>query len=120
MGGFLIFLLIVECAFFSCVFWILTFVAKVFYKTQSKHYKLDFYECGFQRTSFLKVNYAVQYILLATFLILYDGDILTMYPVFMEMLEVTADLVAFIALFIFLLAAAVLVDYFYSTLDWVL
>lgn len=120
MGGFIVFLLLIHCFFFSCIFWILTFVSKVFYKTVGKNYKLDFYECGFRRTSFLKINYAIQYVLLATFLILYDADILAMYPAFMDMLQITVAIVAFVAFFIFLLLGALVVDYLYSTLDWVL
>lgn len=120
MGSLLVALLIINCLIFSFIFWILTFFSKIFYVSKYKNYKLDFYECGFQRTSFLKVNYSIQYILLATFLILYDGDLLALYPLFMDLIEITGQLVATVCIFLLLLLAAILIDYLYSTLDWVL
>ena len=120
MGGTLVGLIVLNCFIFSFIFWLLTFFSKIFYVSKYKNYKLDFYECGFQRTSFLKVNYSIQYILLSTFLILYDGELLLLYPVFMDLVYTSNYIITVIFFFIFLLVLAVLVDYLYSTLDWVL
>jgi len=78
-GSFFIYILL-SAFIFSFIFWVLTFLSKIFYTNKYFHYKLNFYECGFRNLTKKKISYELNYIMLILFLIIYDGEFLVLIP----------------------------------------
>jgi NADH:ubiquinone oxidoreductase subunit 3 (subunit A) len=96
---------------------VLTFAAKYFYQDKYSNYKLNFYECGFKSISNLRLNFSIQFVLLAAFLIIYDSEFLILFPLAFNFFYIeTYQFLIFIFFFFFLLLA-LLIDYVYSALD---
>ena len=117
MGGIVFIFLIINILLFSLIFWLLTFACKYFYQDKYSNYKLNFYECGFKSVSVIRLNISIQYLLLALFLIIYDGEFLILFPIIFNIFSIGSK--EFFLLFIFLLFIflSLLVDYIYTALD---
>lgn len=118
MTGVLFFNLIINAILFSCIFWILTFLSKVFYTNKYFNYKYNFYECGFKNLTKKKISYDINYILLVLFLLIYDGEFLILIPFAFNINFISIEILFIIIFFILWLIIALIFDYSYSALDW--
>lgn len=83
-----------------------------------KNYKLNFYECGFKAFTSVKINFSIQYLLLACFLVIYDTEFLILYPVMFNLYSITSVELLLVIFFFLLLLGALIIDYVYAALDW--
>lgn len=118
MAG-VLFLNIILCAsLFSCLFWLLTFIAKVSYSNKYFNYKVNFYECGFKNLTKKKITYDINYILLLLFLLIYDGEFLILIPFSFNSLYISINVIFALTFFLVWLLIALIFDYAYGALDW--
>lgn len=118
MGNINFFVIILNAILFSFIFWLLTFLCKYFYQDKYSNYKLNFYECGFKSISVIRLNISAQYLLIAIFLIVYDGEFLILFPAIFNMFSLNAVEFFILFYFMFLIFLTLLIDYAYSALDW--
>ena len=120
MGDSLLLILVFNSLVFSFIFWLLTFAAKYFYQDKYSNYKLNFYECGFKSISKLRLNFSIQFVLLAAFLIIYDSEFLMLFPIAFNFFYVEPYQYFVFLVFMLFLLVALFIDYVYSALDWTL
>ena len=118
MAGVLFFNIILNDCLFSCIFWILTFLAKSLYTNKYYTYKYTFYECGFKNLSKKKISYDINYIMLLLFLLIYDGEFLILIPYGFNSLCGGFWVFFSLCFFILWLIIALVFDYAYGALDW--
>lgn len=118
MAGALLLTIISNAILFSCIFWILTFLGKLFYSNKYFNYKLNFYECGFKNLTSKTIQYEINYLMLIIFLLIYDGEFLILLPYALNS-DITDGAVCLSVFFFFLwMLVALYYDYFYDALDW--
>ena len=118
MVGIIFIQLIINAFFFSFIFWILTYISKIFYSNRYYSYKLNFYECGFKNYSYKCVNYEINYSMLILFLLLYDGEFLILIPFGLNSLAFSLEIFLTFFFFIIWLFITLLFDYSYNALEW--
>lgn len=118
MTGVIFMQIIINAIIFSGIFWILTFLAKVFYTNKYFNYKLNFYECGFKNFTKVKTLYSINYIMLILFLLIYDGEFLILIPLAFNSSIVSVNFLLGASAFILWLIIALVFDYIYKALDW--
>lgn len=111
-------IVILNAIFFSLIFWLLTFLFKFYYSNKTYNYKLTFYECGFKSLTNIKIQYNINFILIALFLLIYDGEFLILIPLALNinLLNFTSIFILFI--FLILLIFTLLFDLIYNSLEW--
>ena len=114
----IIFLIIVNAGIFSCIFWILTYILKIYYSNKNFSYKLNFYECGFKSLTNIKIQYNINFILIILFLLIYDGEFLVLIPLSLNIGSLSFISLFLSFLFIMLLLLTLIYDLIYSTLEW--
>ena len=118
MAGALLLMLITNAIFFSCIFWLLTFLGKLFYSNKYYNYKLNFYECGFKNLTGKTIQYDINYILLMIFLLVYDGEFLILIPYALNSDILDISVCLSIVFFFLWILVAMYYDFSYKALDW--
>jgi NADH:ubiquinone oxidoreductase subunit 3 (subunit A) len=103
---------------FSFIFWILTFIFKIYYSNKNYNYKLNFYECGFKSLNNIKIQYNINFILIILFLLIYDGEFLILIPVSLNLNILNFISLFILSTFIILLIVTLIFDYIYNALEW--
>lgn len=109
---------IIYIPIFSCIFWILTYSAKLLYSNKYYNYKLNFYECGFKSFTANKIQYNINYIMLILFLLVYDGEFLILIPISLNLTCTNLHMIFCLFCFLYWLLLALVLDYVYNALDW--
>ena len=110
--------IIIYIPLFSCIFWLLTYSAKLLYTNKYYNYKLNFYECGFKSFTANKIQYSINYIMLILFLLVYDGEFLILIPISLNLSCINLHLVFCLFCFLYWLILGLILDYVYNALDW--
>lgn len=111
--------LIVNCFVFSCIFWLLTFLAKFFYSNKYSNHKYNFYECGFKHNTKATPVYEINYLLIVLFVLIYDGEFLILLPLTLNRDLAKTWMFACVAIvFVVWLVLALLFDYSFKALEW--
>lgn len=118
MAGALLLSIITNAIVFSFIFWLLTFLGKVFYSNKYFNYKLNFYECGFKNLSTKSIQYEINFMLLILFLLIYDGEFLVLIPYALNSDLIDPAVCLSIFFFFLWMLVALYYDHFYSALDW--
>lgn len=118
MVGIVFIQLIINALFFSFIFWILTFVSKIFYSNRYYSYKLNFYECGFKNITKVKTTYEVNFILVLLFLLIYDGEFLILIPLTLYINFLSFEIIVSAIFFIVWFIITLVFDYAYHALEW--
>lgn len=118
MAGVLFLNIIINAILFSFLFWILTFLSKMFYSNKYFNYKFNFYECGFKSLHKKKITYDINYVLVLLFLLIYDGEFLVLIPFAFNSLCISFLIILSFIFFLVWLIIALIFDYAYSALDW--
>ncbi len=109
---------ILHAILFSFIFWILTFLFKLFYSNKNYNYKLNFYECGFKSITNIKIYYNLNFILLILFILIYDGEFLLLIP-FSLNIKINFLIASLVIIyFLIWLIVTLIIDYIYNALDW--
>lgn len=66
---------------FCWLFWILTFCGEYFYTINVQFFKNHLYECGFKILNDIDIQIHFNFILLASFLVLYDVEFMLLIPI---------------------------------------
>lgn len=104
--------------FFSFIFWILTFIFKIYYSNKNYNYKLNFYECGFKSLNNIKIQYNINFILIILFLLIYDGEFLILIPAALNVNILNFISLFVIVIFMILLIITLIFDYIFNALEW--
>lgn len=118
MAGVLFTNIIINAFFFSFIFWLLTFLAKISYTNLYSSYKLNFYECGFKNLTKKKISYDLNYVMLLLFLLIYDGEFLVLIPYSFNIFFISINIVMSISFFLIWLLIALFYDYSFGALEW--
>jgi len=111
-------LIVINAVFFSCIFWILTFIFKFYYSNKAYNYKLNFYECGFKSLTNIKIQYTINFTLIMLFLLIYDGEFLILIPLALNISILNLHSILILFIFIVFLIITLAIDYVYSSLEW--
>ena len=113
-----LFVILINSVFFSFIFWILTFLFKIFYSKKNFTFKLNFYECGFKSLTNVKIQYNINFILILLFVLIYDGEFFLLIPFSLNSTNITLFTFFIIFFFLIWLLITLLIDYIYSALEW--
>jgi NADH:ubiquinone oxidoreductase subunit 3 (subunit A) len=111
-------LVICNAILFSLIFWLLTFIFKLYYSNKNYNYKLNFYECGFKSLNNIKIQYNINFTLIILFLLIYDGEFLILVPVALNISILNFSSLFILIFFIILLIFTLLFDYIFNSLEW--
>lgn len=118
MVGVLFFHVSFSAFLFSFIFWLLTFLSKIFYTNKYYNYKLNFYECGFKNITKQKISYELNYVMLVLFLLIYDGEFLVLIPFAFNTGLFSCESLLVLFIFFSWLLLALFIDYAFSALEW--
>lgn len=117
MGDFIIFLFFHNIFIFCCIFWLLTFLGEYFYTDDFYEFKNQFYECGFQAVNEINLQINFNFIIFASFLILYDVEFMLAVPFIFNINYITQDSVLIFLIFLIFFLCSFFYDWYLRSLN---
>ncbi len=103
---------------FCWIFWILTLCGEYFYKKNIQISKNQLYECGFRIVNDVNIQFHFNFILLASFLVLYDVEFLFLIPIVFNLQYVGYIQYIVLCIFLFLFLFSLFYDWQLKALSW--
>lgn len=105
--------------FLMIIFWALSWLGEKLYKIKYYNNSNEIYECGFLTFHNIKIEFNLNFVIIAFLLILYDIEFFFLIPVFFNINNPT--IISFIILWLFLvfIISSLILEWNSDALDWI-